>query len=470
MRRWTLNLLSIAAVLAITVFGAPAIQATSDDERPGEIGILAGIGLGDESLVGADNDTNINPVFGGRFGWHFTNIIAGFADLTYTAYEGDPTLFGDSTEIALRLGPEWYVNPKSSWQFFLNFGIGAIKYDTDLAGSDSRGFGSAGLGVRRGWQPGAFRAELRADHDLSSATGLGDQKFTNFKLLVGWTWGIGTAPVDSDGDGVYDGKDKCPDTPSGAIVDKAGCPSDADGDGVFDGIDQCPDTPQGWPVNPQGCPLDSDGDGIPDGKDKCANTPKGCTVNADGCPADADADGVCDGVDQCANTPKGCRVDARGCPVDSDGDGVCDGVDQCAGTAKGLTVDARGCPPPPPPPPAFIPEPKKELVLERVFFETNSSKLKPESAGTLDKVAESLKNFPDVKIQVAGHTDNTGSAKYNLKLSEARAKSVKDYLVSKGVSPDQLTAKGYGLTEPVADNKTAEGRAQNRRVGLRRVE
>jgi outer membrane protein OmpA-like peptidoglycan-associated protein len=271
---------------------------------------------------------------------------------------------------------------------------------------------------------------------------------------------------DSDGDGVMDGRDKCPNTPRGAIVDKVGCPLDSDGDGVWDGLDQCPDTPRGWPVDMKGCPLDTDGDGVADGKDKCPNTPKACTVNADGCPADADGDGVCDGIDKCPNTPKGCRVDARGCPIDSDGDGACDGIDQCPGTPSGVQVDAKGCPPPAP---AYIPEAKQEIVLERVFFETNSATLKPESSETLDKVAASLKDYPDVKIQVAGHTDSTGSAAYNLKLSDKRASAVMNYLISKGVNPAMLSEKGYGLTEPIADNKTAAGRAQNRRVGLRRV-
>jgi outer membrane protein OmpA-like peptidoglycan-associated protein len=324
--------------------------------------------------------------------------------------------------------------------------------------------------VRRGWAPGALRIEARVDHDLTSANHLGSRDFTNYKLMAGWTWGIGAHPTDSDGDGVFDKKDKCPDTPPGAIVDKDGCPSDADGDGVFDGIDQCPDTPKGYPVSATGCPLDSDGDGVVDGADKCPNTPKGCTVDANGCPADADGDGVCDGLDQCPNTPKGCRVDAKGCTIDADGDGVCDGIDECPGTPRGVTVDAKGCPPPAPPPPAFIPEPKKELVLERVYFETDSATLKPESSETLDKVAESLKSFPDVMILVAGHTDNTGSAAYNMKLSEKRAKAVMDYLISKGVDPKKITSKGFGLTMPIADNKTKEGRAQNRRVGLRRVE
>ncbi len=468
MRSSILKLGIAAAVLALGAVTGPTVQATTEDERPGEIGILVGAGFGDEDLVGSGNDSHVNPLIGGRFGWHFTDVVTGFFEMTYVTYEGDPALYGDVGEYSYLVGPEWHVNPKAPWQFFINAGLGGVQYKSDFAGDDGRGFGSLGMGVRRGWEHGALRLAVRVDHDLTSSNGLGGSDFTNYKAILGWTWGIGPRPKDTDQDGVYDKKDKCPDTPRGAIVDKDGCPKDSDGDGVWDGIDQCPDTPRGWPVDPRGCPLDTDGDGVFDGKDKCPNTPKGCTVNAEGCQADADGDGVCDGLDKCANTPKGCRVDAKGCPIDSDGDGVCDGIDQCPGTPSGVTVDAKGCPPPPPAPPAYIPAAKEELVLEKVFFETNKATLTPESSETLDKVAASLLANPDVKLQVAGHTDNTGSAKYNLKLSDARANAVMNYLIAKGVSPSMLSSKGYGLTEPIADNKTAEGRAQNRRVGLRR--
>jgi len=469
MRRSTLSLWTAAAAIVLGLLPSPAVRANSDDERPGEIGILAGVGLADDNMVGSDNNTHANPLVGGRFAWHFSPNVAGYFDATWVEYSGDPALFGDISEYAFRLGPEWYMNPNANWQFFVNFGLGALQLKSDLVGNDGRGFASVGLGVRRGWQPGALRLELRGDHTITSADVLGSRDFTMLKAIMGWTWGIGARPVDSDADGVFDKKDKCPDTPHGAIVDAVGCPSDADGDGVWNGLDQCPDTPKGWPVDSKGCPLDSDADRVPDGADKCPSTPNGCAVDSDGCPADADNDGVCDGLDKCANTPSGCRVDARGCPIDSDGDTVCDGVDQCPGTAAGVHVDAKGCPPPPPPAPVYIPEAKKELVLERVFFETDSAKLKPESAETLDKVAASLKDFPDVKIQVAGHTDSTGSAAHNMKLSDARATAVMNYLIGKGVNPSMLSAKGYGKNEPIADNKTVEGRAQNRRVGLRRV-
>src|SRR5262249_48680580 len=153
---------------------------------------------------------------------------------TWTSYQGDNALYGDATENALRIGPEWHLNPRSNWQYLVDVGLGAVHYDTDLAGSDGRGVGSIGFAVPPSRMPGALRIEARLDHDLTGANGLGNSDFTSYKFLAGWTWGIGAPPKDSDGDGVFDKKDKCPDTPRGAIVDKDGCPSDSDGDGVFD--------------------------------------------------------------------------------------------------------------------------------------------------------------------------------------------------------------------------------------------
>lgn len=139
-------------------------------------------------------------------------------------------------------------------------------------------------------------------------------------------------------------------------------------------------------------------------------------------------------------------------PADSDGDGVTDERDACPGTPAGARVNARGC--------------EEQLVLQGVTFESNSDQLTPDSTLTLDSVAEILKQRPTFKIEVRGHTDSSGSDEYNLNLSQRRADSVMEYLVSRGVPADRLSAVGFGETLPVAANDTAEGRAQNRRVAL----
>ena len=174
-----------------------------------------------------------------------------------------------------------------------------------------------------------------------------------------------------------------------------------------------------------------------------------CKVPA---PVDSDGDGVVDGKDKCPNTPAGRKVNADGCELDSDGDGVVDGSDKCP-TVYAKTAD--GCPPPPPP-----------LVLEGVQFDNDKATLRPEAFAILDKVAIGLKDWGDVNIEVAGHTDSKSDDEYNLKLSQRRAEAVRDYLISKGISADRLTAKGYGESKPIADNETEEGRFKNRRVEL----
>jgi outer membrane protein OmpA-like peptidoglycan-associated protein len=192
-------------------------------------------------------------------------------------------------------------------------------------------------------------------------------------------------------------------------------------------------------------------------------------VDAKGCPPDSDQDGVTDDKDACPGTPQGAPVDDKGCPRDSDGDGVFDHLDRCPDTPPDAKVDSSGCPIPEAPP--APPEPPKmfNAVLEGVNFATNSSRLTADSMQILDKVADTLKEWPDVKVEIGGHTDSQGNDASNLKLSEARAESVRKYLVSKGVDGSRLTAKGYGETVPIADNGTAAGRAQNRRVELKTI-
>ena len=174
-------------------------------------------------------------------------------------------------------------------------------------------------------------------------------------------------------------------------------------------------------------------------------------------PADEDRDGVLDSADRCPGTPAGKTVDRDGCELDrdSDNDRVPDSTpDVCPNTAPGTRVDARGC------------DLKSEIELPLVTFDYDSDRLQPQAFVTLDQAVATLRLNPDVRIEVAGHTDGLGSQAYNLGLSQRRAETVRRYLVEKGVT-NPLTVHGYGKSEPIADNGTEAGRNRNRRVVLR---
>ncbi|MDP3775197.1 MAG: thrombospondin type 3 repeat-containing protein [Gemmatimonadales bacterium] len=271
---------------------------------------------------------------------------------------------------------------------------------------------------------------------------------------------------DTDSDGIADNLDRCPNTPSNARpLDANGCPVDADRDGVADYQDRCASTAAGTPVDAAGCPRDTDGDGVLDNADRCPGSPAGTPVDANGCPRDIDGDGVADNLDRCANTAAGTQVDATGCPVqrDADGDGVIDANDRCANTARTARVDANGCPL------AELPAAGATMILRNINFAVGGARLTPSSLATLDGIAAAIVATPGSRWEIGGYTSAVGTAALNQRLSQARAQSVMDYLVSKGVARDQLTAVGYGPQRPVAPNTTAAGRAQNRRVEIKRL-
>lgn len=228
--------------------------------------------------------------------------------------------------------------------------------------------------------------------------------------------------------------------------------NDGDNDGVIDSKDDCRGTPRGVAVNASGCPLDRDGDGVVDSEDQCANTPRGVRVDSQGCPLDSDGDGITDDRDRCPSTPKNVAVDSSGCPMDGDGDGVYDNVDQCLDTPAGKAVNASGC--------------HTILSLKGVNFKTNSSELGQEAENQLNLVVDMLEQDQRIKLQVQGHTDNTGASSYNQRLSQQRAEAVVDYLAKNGINRNRLKATGYGAARPVAGNDTPQGRANNRRVEL----
>lgn len=350
--------------------------------------------------------------------------------------------------------------PHVGWGIFGRAGLGRMKNNADIPFErENDNHIMLGAGVEYGFENGFA---LRADADFYDS----DARLFAINLLK--RFGAGkkdaepqpVAIIDSDNDGVADSEDRCPNSAVGAVVDSQGCERDSDGDGVVDSQDRCPNTPAGSRVDAQGCVAvtDSDGDGVADGSDKCPNTPAGTKVDQRGCERDSDHDGVVDSRDKCPGTPTTVVVDAQGCERDSDGDGVVDSQDRCLNTPAGTAVDARGC------------KLQETIVLKGVTFATASAELTGDSHQVLDEVVATLRRNPDLKLEVAGHTDSRGNRGFNVRLSQKRAEAVRDYLVSQGIAADRLTAKGYGPDNPIADNATEAGQAANRRVELHIIE
>lgn len=238
--------------------------------------------------------------------------------------------------------------------------------------------------------------------------------------------------------------------------------NDRDGDGLTDSVDKCPDE-KGPPSN-DGCPkkeeekpkvVDADGDGVPDGEDQCPTT-AGPKANK-GCPiVDADGDGVPDAQDACPKVAG--PADSRGCP-DSDGDGVADDLDVCPAVPG--DKENRGCPRYKQ---VVAKYDEKLEISQKIFFAFDKAVILPKSFDLLDEVARVLSDAPGIKVRIEGHTDSTGNEKHNQELSENRALAVRDYLIDKGVEPKRLDARGFGSSEPLDTNATADGREKNRRV------
>ena len=325
---------------------------------------------------------------------------------------------------------------------FAGYGFSAFQDGVDRNGlfpsSDVSETSLAGIGVNIGISD-------KMGINVSSSYRNADESkaFKHFQHVIGVTFKLGS--LDSDGDGISDKNDECPEIPG--LEEFAGCP-DTDGDGIADKDDQCPD--EAGSKDMMGCP-DSDGDGIADKDDECPNSAGGSETN--GCP-DSDGDGVADKDDQCPDLVG--SPEANGCP-DSDGDGIADKDDQCPNKAG--SEETNGCP-------VITDSVIDELNDEgsMIRFKASSSLIGEDSDECLNKIKSILDNYPSTIIMIEGHASSDGSKSFNQKLSEDRANSVKNALVDKGADSDRLETIGYGEDKPLKDNTSREGRKSNRRV------
>ena len=321
--------------------------------------------------------------------------------------------------------------------------------------------------VNRQWSinagVGAITGAEDANDDKLDGYIAGPHKDWILTGTIGISYFIGR-DKDSDGDGVYDSNDMCPNTPQGVKVDQFGCPIDSDNDGVPDYLDKCDNTPKGVKVDASGCPLDSDGDGVPDYLDNCSNTPAKVQVDEKGCPLDSDNDGVPDYLDRCPGTPAYVKVDQFGCPLDADRDGVPDYLDKCPNTPAGTKVDENGCPK------VTSKEISKLTLGVDASFNSGKADLLEGAFRTLITLAVTMSEHPNYKAEINGYTDSIGKAESNLILSQRRAQAVADFLVRQGIDRSRLEIIAHGESDPVASNKTAAGRAQNRRVEIKLIQ
>ena len=282
-----------------------------------------------------------------------------------------------------------------------------------------------------------------------------DKLTKHFQHSVGISFKFGG--TDTDGDGVYDKQDLCPEVPG--LEEFNGCP-DTDGDGIVDSKDACPELAGLAEYN--GCP-DTDGDGVSDNNDTCPN--EAGLKSLAGCP-DADADGLANAQDACPNEAG--PVANNGCPwKDSDSDGVLDKDDNCPTEAG--TVANNGCPE------VIFPSEEDQAQLinysRTINFSLGKSSFKADAYPILKAISAILNAYPKASFVVEGHTDSTGTNEnFNQLLSERRAEKVVNYLVENGVEASRLTSAGFGESKPIESNMTAAGRSANRRVEVKLAE
>jgi len=381
-------------------------------------------------------------------------LRAAFYPLSFLGIEGELGVIPTKTSIDDRSATVWTYRAHLVAQYpgyrlvpFVVLGLGGmtVKSHPDTLGTDADPEMHWGLGAKFAINEYLsarfdFRDNLMQKNLLLVGVENGDL-VQNTEFLLGASFTLGRTPyqpaVDSDGDGFLDSQDACP-TQVGIAPD--GCPApvvDTDHDGIPDANDACPREAEDGqpPTATDGCPnKDLDGDGVLIPEDKCP-TEKG--IVPDGCPVrDKDADGINDDVDKCPDQPetKNGFEDADGCP-----DELPQAVAKFAGVIKGIEFD-----------------------FGKATIRKNSNKV-------LDEAVKVLTDYKDLRVMITGYTDDVGERQTNIDLSEARANSVKAYMVSKGVEDGRIETHGAGPDNPIADNKTDKGRQQNRRIEFKLI-
>ena len=404
------------------------------------------------------------------------NILPSVSYLNVSKYVGDNFSFGVTGSVnkisnfvnpRVGKGPYEVTNPGDLYYYGVDADIkysfmSLLKYKSfepsahigggyTFVGEVSSGTLNGGLGLTY-WMSEQVGISVQSTykHSFDDSRIAGTDLASHMQHFAGFIFKFGGK--DTDGDGVYDREDACPEV-AGLKIYK-GCP-DTDGDGIVDASDACPDAAGSVAMN--GCP-DTDGDGVADKDDAC---PEVAGLKAlKGCP-DTDGDGITDLSDKCPNV-KGPKENS-GCPwADTDGDTVLDKDDKCP-TVKG-TVANNGCP-----------EVSEEAVnklneyAKTILFNSGKSSFQKQTFPVLVSITSILKEYPTAKFSLEGHTDSTGKAANNIILSKERAAAVKNYLVENGISTERLTSEGYGDTKPIESNKTTKGKAANRRVEVKLV-
>ncbi len=487
MMHWRPMSKSLLLLIAVAVLSLPAIVWAAETAERTAFGVEYGL----MKLVGGEHDYSNVDQHGGlflrrglgsrwsvemavKYGWVRPGLSVAGEDAGFSLDSGAGLY---TVMYQPRLGALYHLAPGSRVSPHLGLSVGLLAWQVrDLRGESSVGLTPGGSTVQYLDDDGA-EVPLHF-HDVTATASLGADIFfsENFSLNLGARYHqLFDNDRDNIGTSLLFGNEHA-DANDGLLEAYVGLAwffgkPDSDGDGIPNRLDACPDQAEDFDLfkDEDGCPdPDNDNDGVLDVDDQCpaeAEDRDGF-MDADGCPdPDNDGDGIIDAEDACpdeAEDRDGFQDD-DGCPeLDNDGDGVPDALDQCPGTPADIEIDENGCP--------VVEEIRADLILEGVNFESGSDVLTASSAAALSRVIESLRAWPEVELEIQGHTDSSGGSELNRELSQKRADAVRTYLIESGIDARRLNAVGYGEDVPIADNETRAGRAANRRVELHRTD